>query len=368
MGTRNWKLEITMILKRLLLQNFRSYDSADFSFSSSITFIVGPNTAGKSNIIESISLLSLGKSKRADHYEQLIKIDEDISRVKGSIESEDNEKRELEVTLAKGEKWGKNGVIKKYLLNGLPKRRTDFAGILPTLLFEPSELDLISGSPGLRRDLMDEVLEQTDRQYRRDMLTYTKALRQRNALLQRARESGVRVEKQFNYWDEVVIRTGTTITEKRRQFIEFLNNSEKKLFLLYITYDPSVISADRLLQYREAEIGAGVTLVGPHRDDVIFSMKRENEIELPLKAYGSRGQQRLGVLQLKLLQLEYMREILSEPPVLLLDDIFSELDDEHIKHLLGVIGKQQTIITTTHKEFIQQIGLNTTNLIELNAV
>ena len=353
-----------MILRRLLLQNFRSYTQADFSFSSDVTFIIGPNTAGKSNIVEAISLLSFGKSKRTEQYEQLIKIDESLGRVKGGIEGI-GQKWELEVTIAKGEMAGKNGLIKKYLINGLPKRRTDFAGTLPTLLFDPSDLDLVSGSPGLRRELMDEALEQTDRVYREDLLTYTKALRQRNALLQRTKETGTRIERQFVYWDEIVIRTGSQITEKRRKFIEFLNNSEKELFLLHVTYDPSEISTERLLQYKEAEVAAGVTLVGPHRDEVIFSMKRKNEDALSLKAYGSRGQQRLGVLQLKLLQLEYMRKKLAESPVLLLDDIFSELDEEHIKHLLSVIGKQQTIITTTHKEFIDAARVKNSSLIEL---
>lgn len=353
-----------MLLKRLLLQNFRSYESSDFTFSPKVTFIIGPNTAGKSNIIEAISILSLGKSNRSEQYDQLIKINEDLARVKGRVTGLDND-TELEVVIAKGEMAGKNGLIKKYLINNLPKRRTDFSAILPTLLFEPSDLDLISGPPGLRRELMDEVLEQVDQVYRQNLLIYTKSLKQRNALLQRCKETGVRSEKQFNYWDEIVIRVGNEITEKRRRFIEFLNNSEKELFLLHVTYDPSLISIDRLLQYREAEMGAGVTLVGPHRDEVIFSMKRENEEALSLKAYGSRGQQRLGVLQLKLLQLEYMREKLSEPPVLLLDDIFSELDEDHIKHLLGVIGKQQTIITTTHKEFLNQAGIKDQHLIEL---
>ncbi len=354
-----------MILSRLLLQNLRSYTSADFSFSPEVTFIVGPNTAGKSNIIESISLLSTGKSFRAEQLEQVIKLGEDVSRVKGSIKRMDDEKLELEVTIAQGSINDKNGLIKKYQVNGLPKRRADFAGILPTLLFEPSDLDLVSGSPGLRREFLDEVLEQTDREYRQNLLTFTKALRQRNALLQRTRETGIRIEKQFSYWDEIVIRTGSEITEKRKKFIEYLNEKQKELFLLYITYDPSIISEERLAQYKEAEMGAGVTLVGPHRDDFLLSMKRESEEALLLKSYGSRGQQRLSVLQLKLIQLEYMREKLTEKPILLLDDIFSELDEGHIKHLLGVVGKQQTIITTTHKEFLDNAGLKQSYLIEL---
>lgn len=354
-----------MLLNRLLLQNFRSYASADFSFSPDTTFIVGPNTAGKSNILEAISLLSFGKSFRTEQYEQLIKLNQEVGRVKGSIKGGGVDKKELEVTIAERSITGRNSLVKKYSVNGLPKRRADFAGTLPTLLFEPSDLDLVSGSPGLRREFLDEVLEQTDRDYRYSLQTYTKALRQRNALLQRTREMGVRVEKQFSYWDEIVIRTGSEIIEKRKRFIEYLNEKRKELFLLYITYDPSIISEERLAQYKEAEMGAGVTLVGPHRDDLLLTMKREDEEALLLKSYGSRGQQRLSVLQLKLIQLEYMQDMLEEKPVLLLDDIFSELDEGHIRHLLSVIKNQQTIITTTHEEFLYHAGLKNSYIIRL---
>ena len=353
-----------MLLTRLLLQNFRSYDSADFTFSPNVTYIVGPNTAGKSNIIEAISMLSRGKSFRAEKDGEIVRIGSDTARVKATVEGEDDEEKTLEVFCAVP------GIVstqftKRYFNNGLPKRRVDFAGALPTLLFEPSDLDLVSGSPILRREFMDEVLEQADREYRLDLITYTKAIRQRNALLQRTRETGVRVDRQFSYWDEIVIRTGSNITFKREAFINYLNDKKKELFLLHITYDPSVISEERLLKYREAEMGTGVTLVGPHRDDFLLSMKREGEEALTLKSYGSRGQQRLGVLQLKLLQLEYMRDVMNEAPVLLLDDIFSELDSEHIQHILGVVGKQQTIITTTHKEFLEAAAVNNPYTIDL---
>lgn len=356
-----------MLLKRLILQNFRSYESFNLKLDPKITYIVGPNTAGKSNLIEAIYFLSSGKSFRTESDGEVIKLDENLTRIKGGIVNQDGEAT-LEVTIADGSIAQRSGLIKKYLVNNLPKRRTDFSGSLATLLFEPSDLDIVSGSPGLRRDFLDEVLTQTDREYRQNLLTYTKAIRQRNALLQKTRELGVRNEREFGYWDGVVIESGISITKKRGDFISYLNKKTKELFLLQIRYDPSLISEERLLQYKEAEAASGVTLVGPHRDDFLLMMKKDFEEGLLLKSYGSRGQQRLGVLQLKLLQLEYMREVLAEPPVLLLDDIFSELDEGHIKHLLEVIDKQQTIITTTHKEFIVSNGLSADNTIELGVV
>ncbi len=361
-----------MILQRLLLQNFRSYETADFSFDPGITYIIGPNTAGKSNIIEAIFLLSYGKSFRTEKDEQLIQLEKAMSRVKGLVVSERknyssskaSDAKTIEVFLAKPG-VASSIFTKRYFLNGLPKRRSDFAGTSPALLFEPSDLDIVSGSPSLRRGFLDEVLEQTDKEYRHDLLTYTKALRQRNALLQRAKESGIRQEKQFSYWDDILIRAGTTVTQKRSGFIEYVNTQKKELFLLSLTYDPSILSEERLLQYKEAEVGAGVTLVGPHRDDFILEMKREGEEGLSLKSFGSRGQQRLAVLQLKLLQLQYMQENVEEKPLLLLDDIFSELDEIHIQHILRIITNQQTIITTTHKEFIEAAGIGKGKMIEL---
>ncbi len=355
-----------MILNRILLQNFRNYESADFSFDPGITYIIGPNTAGKSNIIEAIYLLSYGKSFRAEKDDQLIQFGKESSRVKGlvSLSLKEEDSATLEAFLARP---GVTSSIftKRYFLNGLPKRRHDFAGSLAALLFEPSDLDIVSGSPSLRREFLDEVLEQIDREYRHDVLTYTKALRQRNALLQRVKETGVRQEKQFQYWDEILIRSGSTITERRRAFIDYINSQKKELFLLSLLYDPSLISEERLFQYKDAEVAAGVTLVGPHRDDLVLEMKKEDEEGLSLKSFGSRGQQRLAVLQLKLLQLQYMEENLEEKPIFLLDDIFSELDELHIRHILRIVKNQQTIITTTHKEFIEQSNIGQGKMIEL---
>jgi DNA replication and repair protein RecF len=166
------------------------------------------------------------------------------------------------------------------------------------------------------------------------------------------------------YWDDLLITAGNTITQKREDLITYINDQKKALFSCSLAYDKSVISAERLSQYADAELGAGVTLVGPHRDDVQILMESLGRKEpIAIKSYGSRGQQRLAVLQLKLLQLVYMREHLAEQPVLLLDDIFSELDDMHINHILEMIHGQQTIITTTHKEFIKEVAMG--KMIEL---
>lgn len=348
-----------MILHHLTLQNFRSYSKSEFDFHEKTTLIVGPNTAGKSNLIESIHLLSTGKSFRADKDAEMIKFGQQIARVSG--ETSDTQ---LEVVFTNGIMVSREAPLKKYLVNGVGKRRVDFEGILPSVLFSPVDLELIIGSPGNRRNFLDDVLEQTDRDYRLAINEYVKALRQRNALLEHAQETGVRSEKQFEYWDGILIKHGQLITHKRAAFLIFVNDSVKDVFKFEVVYDKSEVSKERLAQYKGAEMGSGVTLVGPHRDEFFLYMgdaKKKHHV----KVFGSRGQQRLVVLQLKLLQITYIQQALGDRPILLLDDIFSELDQEHIELVMSMIGKQQTIITTTHKKLVTIDSSSSVSIIEL---
>lgn len=369
-----------MFLKSIHLQNFRSYTKSEFSFSKDTTIVVGPNTLGKTNLIEAIYLLATGKSFKTSNELGLIRFGEELARVSGQITSEvarrdSSEVETLEVLI--------NIQTKKYLVNGVSKRRVDFAGNLKVVLFSPTDLDIVIGSPIHRREFLDGVLEQVDREYRIATADYVRALRQRNALLENVQKTGIRNDKRFEYWDELLISTGQLITARREDFIAFINNEKKDVFDSQITYDKSVISVERLLQYRDAEAGAGVTLVGPHRDDFWIRMyanpstslrtSSANESELKdIKMFGSRGQQRLVVLQLKLLQLSFMEKEIGERPLLLLDDIFSELDERHIVHVLEKARLaarqtkgQQSIITTTHKEFIPEKFEKEAKIIEL---
>lgn len=355
---------VCMLLKRLTLQNFRNYSKSEFNFGQETSLIVGPNTSGKTNLIEAIFFLSTGKSFRTEKDEQAIKFGENVARVEGLVSD-----TKLEVVIASGD-LGRGVTHKKYMVNGVAKRRIDFMGNLLCVLFSPLDLDMVVGAPGLRRNFLNNVLEATDIDYRRAYLEFTKALRQRNALLEKVKEAGVRNEKQFEYWDMILIQTGNIITQKREKFIEFINTSKKDIFDFIVLYDKSVISKDRLLQYKNAEAGAGVTLVGPHRDDFSIRM-HPNEItsnkseSMDIKFFGSRGQQRLVVLQLKILELSFIEKQLGQGPILLLDDIFSELDEKHIELVLAMLGRQQTIITTTHKEFIPKKILESVEIIEL---
>ncbi len=378
-----------MYLKSISLQNFRNYKKTEFDFSREITLIVGPNTAGKSNLIEALFFLAKGSSFRIDKDIQLVKFKKEIARIKGKIEDssrtffpsdkilsnnviEKVRDKELEVVIAKEGASEKLRPFKKYLVNGVNKRKTDFIGNFFAVLFAPNDLEIIIGSPSKRRDFIDNILIQTDRDYRLASGFYEKGLRIRNALLHKVKETGIKSEKEFVYWDNLLIIQGQKITKMREDFIKYLENSKKEVINFKIFYDKSIISKERLLQYGDAEIGAGVTLVGPHRDDFAInlienSLRRlaDDKEDHDIRFFGSRGQQRLAILQLKILELSFIEQKTLMRPTLLLDDIFSELDEKHINLVLDMIGGQQTIMSTTHEEFIPKKLLRQVSVIEL---
>lgn len=347
-----------MYVKSIVLQNFRSYQQKQFSFSPEATIIIGPNTAGKTNLVEALHLLATGKTFRSGGDTAMVHSGQTIGRVQGLVVSaEDKQKREVTLILPSEQEIR---FRKRYLLNGVAKSRMHFIGDIPIVLFHPEDLDIVIGSPSKRRSFLDDVLEQTDREYAQTSLAYEKSLRQRNALLGRTKETGRKNMSEFQYWDALLIDNGSLIHTKRAAFIAFLQQAEKTIFPLSLTYDHSIISAQRLAQYENAEMGSGVTLVGPHRDDVQLFLDGN-----VLKDFGSRGQQRLAVLQLKLLQIQYMLDNGLSEPLFVLDDIFSELDKGHIELLLEKVAKGQRIITTTHKEFIPADKLPSYTVIEL---
>ncbi len=321
------------MVKSVKLSDFRNFKRKLLEFSEGITVIVGPNASGKTNVLESLFLLSTGKSFKAGIEAEMIRYGRDLAKAKGDG---------LEVMITRGENgWPR----KKLLVNGIPKRLIDFGGNFKTVLFGPWDLDLVTESPSLRRKFLDTVLSQVDREYRRSVLSYEKGLRQRNRLLFRIREEGLS-RGQLLFWNQLLIKNGNYISEKRREFIDFANEGGK----IRLDYDSSAVSEGRLEQYKDEEIAAATTLVGPHRDDfVFFDQKRD------LSKYGSRGEQRMAVLWLKLAELAFIEEKTDEKPILLLDDIFSELDHMHRDIVMKIAAKQQTIITTADPHFIEKL-------------
>ncbi|MBI4100746.1 DNA replication/repair protein RecF [Candidatus Microgenomates bacterium] len=342
-----------MILKTLTLAGFRSYKNSHFDFSPEINLIIGPNTAGKTNLLEAIYLLSSAKSFRAQKEKEMVNWFCETAHLTGKTEE-----AILAITLTRGELGGEKVIGKRLLLNNIGRRRLDFVGNLKAVVFSPEDLELIGGSPSSRRGYLDAVLEQIDKEYRRASLTYTKALRTRNKLLVKRKEGERVLPEEMAYWDDLLLENGPVLAQKREEFIDFLNNhgdSGRK-----IVYDKSLMSSARLVQYAEEEVAAGMTLVGPQRDDFSFEFENRN-----LAIYGSRGEQRLAVLWLKLGELEFMVSKCGERPILLLDDIFSELDHKHRRYVFDIIPQQQTIITATDLHLIEQDYQQKAKMIEL---
>jgi len=339
-----------MGISKVSLTGFRNFTSKLIEFSPDLTVIIGPNASGKTNILESINLIATGKSFRAKIEEEMVKENAEIARVKAKTDEV------LEIILTRGEinlgtPRAERVARKRLLVDGVGKRLIDFAGRFKTVLFDPWDLDLITQSPSLRRNFLDTVLSQVDREYRRALLSYEKGLRQRNRLLYRIREEGLS-RSQLLFWDRLLIKNGDYISQKREDFIEHANNKPSlDSHKFRLEYDKSAISASRLEQYAAEEVAAATTLVGPHRDDFCFF---ENGRDL--SRFGSRGEQRMAVLWLKLRELEYIEDQTGDRPTLLLDDIFSELDKAHREVVMSVIKSRQTIITTTDSQFIKKFA------------
>lgn len=335
-----------MKLKTLKLQNFRSYQQGEFEFSGGTTVVVGPNASGKTNLLEATRFLAIGRSLRAGVEMEVIRSGQEIARVIGEIR--DGEAEHLEIVITSGEVAGGKTAKKRFLVNGVARRLMDFSGHFRAVYFGPEDLKMIFDSPSGRRAFLDAILEMTDQEYRRASLSYQKGLRQRNRLLEQIRDEG-RPRSVLFFWDKLLVENGTLIGQKRLALIDYINQQPVRFDRIKLNYSESSITTLRLEQYAEAEVAAGMTLIGPQRDDFQIT-----QAERDLNVYGSRGEQRMAVVTLKLAELEFVTDKTGSRPVLLLDDIFSELDHEHRQELLKHIGRQQTIITTTDIHLLEK--------------
>lgn len=348
-----------MRLERVELKNFRSYKSKTIKLGN-LTVLLGPNGAGKTNVLEAIHLLSTGESLRAGVTEEMITWGAEIGQVTGIVQPIRDEFVSLTVVLTPGVYMGKRTTKRRYLVDGAARTKSTFVGRLVSVLFRPEDLRLIEGSPGRRRQFLDEILSQSSREYARSLTSYERALRRRNKVLDQIREGEARRE-QLRYWDQAVIKNGNILTDYRREFLAYLSGVETEFGKYQVEYDASTISEARLVQYAREEVAAGYTLVGPHKDDFVVRSKIQdlrfkNGDWVDLHKYGSRGEQRLGVLFLKLASMRYLEDKLSLKPVLMLDDIFSELDEEHRREVVKMVAGRQTIITTAEEDVLEMLS------------
>ena len=341
-----------MHLKTINLTNFRNHKNLQLDLHRRGLLIRGPNGSGKSNILEAIHLLSSTKSLRVKYDRELI----GHAQIAAHIEAKINDKNaqttdNLMMSIIKNE-TSENSSSKKAKINGVAKSLNKFGGNFCSVLFTPQNIDLVTGAPGLRRKYLDSVLIQTIPSYKKTLNNYKNVIRQRNKILEKIRDFGCG-KKELEYWNQQHIIFSKIISGHRREFLEFVNNNIESFAqelnrndttykFLYIN---KPVTKEKLNKYYKAEVSSKNTLLGPHRDD--FEIHSHG---LNMASYSSRGQQRTVILALKLCELEYITKTKKIRPVLLLDDIFSELDKQHKQALKNIINDQQTIITTTAEQ------------------
>ncbi|MDP3973306.1 MAG: DNA replication/repair protein RecF [Candidatus Daviesbacteria bacterium] len=369
-----------MVLKQINLTNFRNYSALTLDFDQRPTILVGNNAAGKSNLLEAIYLLSTTKSQRVDTEDELIKEGEKFCKVEGLLDDP-----ETELLIIINEPSEEVTFRKKVMINGIGRRVVDFIGNLPAVIFYPSDINMVTGSPSLRRWHLDLGLAQVDPDYKKSLTQYEQFLTARNRILKKIREGKARVDE-LEYWTEELVSKGKVISDKRQDFFEFINGLETPLGGFKFEYLPSLVTVEKLAETNGREVAAAATLIGPHRDDfdiVIYDNVIPAKAGIytnngsPIKSgmtveggrnlahYGSRGEQRTGTLAFKLAQLEYMAKILGKRPILLLDDVFSELDANHRAHVVEIVGKQQTIIATVELENIPKSFLDQSRILRV---
>ena len=346
-----------MRLERLTLDNFRSYKKKVFHFGQA-TAIVAQNGAGKTNILEAIYLLATGMSERAGETSEMIKFEADIGSVTGVVE-QNEERIEISVVLTKGIYMGKRTPKRRYLVDGVARTRSAMVGKMAVVLFRPEDMRLIEGSPSRRRSYLDETLSMAHPEYARALGVYEASLKRRNRLLDAIRD-GLARREQLSYWDQSIIKNGNILTDYRRVLFDYLSKVRTSFGVYGFEYDASTISPARLAQYSEAEVAVGYTLVGPHKDDfrIISNHKLSNSQigeHRDLMKYGSRGEQRLAVLFLKIGAMQYVEERLKVKSILLLDDIFSELDQIHREEVVAMMSGRQTIVTSAEEDVVGMV-------------
>lgn len=349
-----------MQINSIQLTNWRSFSSKKISFDPKLTAIVGKNGVGKSNILEAVAMLSGIRPSRVETDVDLIKFGQSDAKINGFV-LPDGQVSELTINL---QLVDNKRVGKSFYIGAFKKRLFDFVDIFSVVVFEPTDLDLVSGSPSLRRRHLDRFLSSLDSKYWRAVSAYNKIVARRNKVLVRIRDGKAKA-MELGFWDARLLDYAKFISRVRLEFFEYLNFVEHgetlgKIGDLGWELKQSLVSEEKLKNNRERDIAAGVTLSGPHRDDFKFIFRGKD-----LEFFGSRGEQRMAVLALKLAELEYHKVKRGERPVLALDDIFSELDWEHRETVLSVIGNQQTIITAAEKESIPKEIFKKAKILEI---
>ena len=351
-----------MKVRELILRNFRNYELLELTPSEGVNILIGNNAQGKTNIIEALYYSALGRSHRTTADEELIRWNASGGAIQVLFSRMDVD-QELRLQFLPGKS-------KACFHNGHKIRAKEVVGLFNAVLFAPEDLMIVKGSPQLRRRFIDGEISQANPYYYQQLLTYNRILSQRNNLLKKIRERKA-TEEMLELWDPQLAKAAEVIVAKRREALKKLamlanlmhrkiTNNQENLQLEYQLsgIDGEVPKAEDYLtvfqESRRQDILRGSTGVGPHRDDLNFFVNK-----ISLRSFGSQGQQRTGALSLKLAELEYIKSETGEYPVLLLDDVMSELDENRREHLLAFIRERiQTFISATDKAYFPSKIIN----------
>lgn len=334
----------------LRLQNFRSYTDASFEFGAGVNIIVGPNGSGKTNLLEALLVLAHGSSYRV-HDTELIRFDSDWFRLDAHIEPGDNLRTVKLQTVPKQ--------TKTYELDGKDYIRLTLQHTIPVVLFEPNHLQLLHGSPDERRTYLDDILEQTYPGYTSFRRNYRRTLAQRNALLKRSHQP---TTQELFPWNLRLSELGATITRARAELCQKLAEDLTAIYAeisqsttnVTIAYQPKfplehyeTYLLSKLESHLPEDYARGFTTYGPHREDFVVSFDSK-----PAEESASRGETRTALLALKIIELQLLEQVRGQTPLLLLDDVFSELDGARRRALTGFLQKYQTFLTTTDADVV----------------
>ena len=334
-----------MKIKQLKLKNYRNYDLLELDFDPSTNILYGDNAQGKTNILESIYMCGTTKSHRGTKDRDMIRFGQEEAHIEAVIDKK-GVSFEIDIHL-------KNNSPKGVAINKMPIRRAiELFGIVNIVFFSPEDLNIIKNGPSERRKFIDLELSQLDKVYLSDLSNYNRIVNQRNKLLKDVYDRKDLIET-LDIWDLQLVNYGKKIIDRRNQFIVELNEIVAKVHEqltggkehLQIYYEPSASSVDfetNLIKNREKDIKMKSTSVGPHRDDICFMADG-----LDIRKFGSQGQQRTAALSLKLSEIEIVKKVINDTPILLLDDVLSELDKHRQNYLLDSISDIQTLITCT---------------------
>lgn len=337
-----------MIIESLELKNYRNYDELHMQFSSGTNILYGDNAQGKTNILESIYVCCTTKSHRGSKDKELIHFGEEESHIKMTVRKQDVPYR-IDMHLKKNKAKG-------VAINGIPIRKaSELFGIVNVVFFSPEDLNLIKNGPAERRKFIDLELCQLNKLYVHALVSYNRILQQRNKLLKEL-FFHQEYEETLDIWDMQLVQYGSEVIQYRKEFIAQLNEiiydihlrlsgGKEKLKVIYVPSASAENLNEQIRSSRQQDMRQKTTLVGPHRDDIGFFMGN-----MDIRKFGSQGQQRTAALSLKLAEIELVKKLVKDYPILLLDDVLSELDGSRQNQLLTAIEHIQTMITCTGLE------------------